>query len=946
MRTLRHGLILAALLSVGAVCAETQYRWAGGASGNWSDAANWTDKNGAPVSDYPRTIDDQAFFDKKTSCTVTLTEDITITRISLEMSTAGNPYPVTLKGAYNINAVGTSSAFLISYYREFICDGPSIRVENKNVNCGGLFLLLNGGISVAENNDFDIYSDKDAVIDIRNGTFDARFYPKDCSFFMSGGICRLPYVSDTSTTFTNATEVSFTGGEIVLGGGLTHPGLLPATSAAKLTIQDTVASNVPLKSTPPPYTTDVAVVGTLVVTNSATAGLHAIEPGTIMGGGSLYLSRLLVGSDATLDVDLAGIYLATSLYGLNSKSSFNVRRPLTLGAIGDWSNAGTPSIYLWGSLVADTTNPWIGTAHTIPINFLYPRWGDLTARGNGTVTATISDRASHLRSLTVEDGCTLTARQSNASSAIEVGRLKLGAGATLAFTAGDQSHIEPILPAEIDPTAKIAISVSGSTKDAYIHPVITGVADVPFSVFELAPEAVADGWLLMRSGHSVYAVKYPTGTVSTASQLWTGAVGGNWSDTGNWASGQLPSGRATYLGGFTNVVTTNDIDGLSITRLETAVGQTGQFTVRGKPITMTSASLPTALGTAAIRAASPLPLVIEAPVTAASDFWTAAMNNSSITLAGGLTVPGRWVASGPITLGGTCSIGSYLADKYRTVGGGQNNSGRRTEIRVLPGGIVTFEEQNVNQEKTSPVYVMGGGKLVVKGDLYGWKTISNVHCVDGEMDVQAPFSANVDQYLTGTGVVWFASAKSSSDGSAVMRVGGGVTFAPGAWETVSDGATANTFTISVEGDATLSGANSGSYGPASGVTPETQAAARALVVARQVTLIIDVPGGRTFTLNDPIVVEGTVIKRGTGVLALGSALCDFTGGFIMEGGALAPASELKTAAAQGWTDAGTFPAGTELPAISPNYMTRFVVNDDGTQTLQILAVRGTVITFR
>lgn len=186
MRTLQHGLILV-VFSVSTVCAETQYRWAGGASGNWSDASNWTDSGGNAVSDYPRTADDQAFFTKKTSCAVTITEDITITRISLESSTAGNPYPVTFKGAHAINAVGASAAFLIGYYREFICDGPSIRVEEKNVSCGGLFLLLNGGISVADNKIFDIYTDKGAVIDIRGGTFDARFYPRDCSFLVSGG---------------------------------------------------------------------------------------------------------------------------------------------------------------------------------------------------------------------------------------------------------------------------------------------------------------------------------------------------------------------------------------------------------------------------------------------------------------------------------------------------------------------------------------------------------------------------------------------------------------------------------------------------------------------------------------------------------------------------------------------------------------------------------------
>ena len=112
---IRFLLVIAGLWS-GTLLAETNYTWTGGSVGNWSDASNWSNTYGLTGADaYPHTVEDKASFPKITTCEVTLTEDISLTRIFLETyklsgSEVGYFNPVTLKGAYRIDATGTSAA--------------------------------------------------------------------------------------------------------------------------------------------------------------------------------------------------------------------------------------------------------------------------------------------------------------------------------------------------------------------------------------------------------------------------------------------------------------------------------------------------------------------------------------------------------------------------------------------------------------------------------------------------------------------------------------------------------------------------------------------------------------------------------------------------------------------------------------------------------------------
>ncbi|MFA7174123.1 MAG: hypothetical protein WC340_12080 [Kiritimatiellia bacterium] len=933
-----YSLLVMAGLWSGTLRAENEYKWVGGIAGNWSDAANWSNPDGLTGVDYPRTADDKASFLKRTTCEVTLTEDIALTRIFIESYTGsevGYFYPVTLRGAYRIDAAGTSAAFLLGINRELICDGPEISVANKNLSVYGKLALLSGSVTV----DFSSYLVCDrasTMLDIRGGALETQCMLKNCIFSISGGTCRF---ITTAPDFTGCTAVSFTGGELICAGKHARAELLPATSNAVFRAQSTGIGF-------SPFETDglaLAFDGAIYVTNAVGSTFAVETNGCLSGDGRLYTSLFTLSNKHTFEADFAGMWLGSGA-NIGDSSTVNLRHPFTLGAFGDWSSVGTAYWNVTGLLTVDTADPFTTGAHTITLQKFYLQTGaELAVRGGGAFAATLPSYTTAslaFRSLSVEAGSTASFT-TPLGYALGAEDFSLGEGATLMIEAGcNANSLELVKSPDIAADATIAVTVASGTVETNIYPVVTG-ANLSLAHFTLADDAAAAGWQLAKSGSVVYLTKGVAAWTPAGSQYWTGAESGFWSAAANWDSGVNPSGKAVYLGGFANTIVTNDIDDLAITRLETAVGVTGQFTVRGKPFTITTTT--TSFGSIPVRASAPLPLVFETAITGGDLFWTAAMNNNYISFAGGLTVSGTMLAAGPTWIGGISSLGQFKADKYRTVGKGQSN-GRRAVLRILPGGDVTFEDQNFNQTEYCAVTVMGGGKLTVKGGCYGWRT-AGTHGVDGVLDVQAPFSANADQTLTGTGVVSFASAKSDATGSAVLRVGGGVTFALGAWETVSFGAEANTFTIAVEGDATLSGADGGVYGLIAGVTTATTPAARALTVAPQATLVIDVPAGKTFVLDDPLVARGRVIKRGAGVLALGSALNDFTGGFTLEQGTLGLAPSLAQGAARNWTAVGTFP--DEIDFLSPDGVKiKVESNTDGTSTLYMKLRAGFLILLR
>lgn len=924
-----------------ATFAENKYTWVGGASGAWCDANNWTDPSGQTGVAYPHTDADQAFISRTTSTEITLTEDISLTRISFESSSAGKPYPVVLKGDYAIDCSGTSPAFLIGYYRDVTVNGPRISVANKDVTDYGSLHLLSGGFSVAADRKLGMNANYDVLLDIRGGFFEAAITPADSTFRMSGGVCNL---LPTKSSFADVKEWSFTGGELVVAGGLVHPGMLPAHADARLVLQNATAADAKLTDAPP-LAADVNVVGTLTVTNGADAGIYAVGAASLTGGGTLYLSRILLGD---VEADLSAICIGASIGFSSDAGVLNVRKPLVLGSIGDWTTVNTPKVAVWGALTLDTRDAFDDTTtHVVSVDALLPRCGDLTVCGGGAATATIRDFAQPFRSVTVEEGTTLaltTYQGANVNAALEMESLALKAGASLALTVGNNGgKLECASEPQIAAGAKIKVSVASGADSTLVYPVATAPG-LNLSDFEL--DASADGWSLAQSGYSVF-LTHGAEPTTKGSYYWTGGAGDcYWQSGANWNDGKAPTtSSAVNLCGQANTVLTNDIEDCAVTRIETAVGGTGQFVIRGNPIAISGTS--DGFAYAQIRAGTPMPLIFEVPLTGGNFFWSVAMNGSRIDYVGGLTAPGRFVCAGPTAFGGVTTLGQLEVDQARDVGGKQC-AGRPTKMTVLSGGAVTVTGQNASTLVTPlttstkvafDVTVFGGGALTVKGAKCGWDIASTLG-VDGSMDFQAPLEVSKDLIISGTGVVSVAEASAAA--SSVVRVGG-VTFAPGAWQTATSAEdAAPVLRLAIEGETALSGANDGTYGPADGVEASAD---RALTVKNGGKLTLDVPSGKALTFNDPIAAKGDVRLVGDGRLVLG-ATGNVFGKLSLEGGLLAVGGAAAEARGE-WTPILTAKSVTGLDGhVDPQFHLRVVEQADGSVVVESKPKSGLMLILR
>ncbi len=296
-------LFVMAVLWSGTLLAETNYTWVGSASGNWSDAANWSNTYGLTGADaYPHTVEDKASFLKGTTCEVTLTEDISLTRIFLEsasISEVSYVSPVTLKGAYRIDETGTSAASLLGINRELICDGPDISVANKFFAVYGKLTLLSGSVTVDSGQ--SLTCDRaSTMLDLRGGVLEARCTLNDCIFSLSGGTCR--FIS-TAPNFSNCSAISFTGGELICAGGHVRPELLPATSNAVFRAQSTGAGL-------SPFETDGLALefnGAVYLTNAVSSTFPVEANGCLSGEGRLYASLFTLSSAHIFEADFAGM---------------------------------------------------------------------------------------------------------------------------------------------------------------------------------------------------------------------------------------------------------------------------------------------------------------------------------------------------------------------------------------------------------------------------------------------------------------------------------------------------------------------------------------------------------------------------------------------------------------------------------------------------------------
>jgi hypothetical protein len=243
---------------------------------------------------------------------------------------------------------------------------------------------------------------------------------------------------------------------------------------------------------------------------------------------------------------------------------------------------------------------------------------------------------------------------------------------------------------------------------------------------------------------------------------------------------------------------------------------------------------------------------------------------------------------------------------------------------------VTLTEHVTNQVVSASRYVVDeGGELVFEAAAnagHGARVAMNAAQVNGLIDFRCPYYSMKDQQFYGKGTVKVASVKSHPEGSAVIRLGCGLTIKPKSWTTVTANAPDNYIKIAVTNSAILSAAANWTYGPEAGVATTTTAAERALEIAEGTTLTVKTDG-YTVSFADPIVGGGNLV--------------------IEEGSKVALAGDLFASAKDDWTTFATVGSFTAAPGALPeNYRVHTVDNGDGTVSVQAKLILGLMFTIR
>ena len=161
-------LVSAALLAVPLRGdAATVYRWIGGASGSWQDAANWSDAAGHPVAAAPNGDDAEAWVDAPSARTITVNGETTVGRVRF-LGTG----PLTLDGSrLSVTGVGaTQTAW--SNECPVVCNAPLTFSGSTSVGISSSTVLarapvvFNGAID-ATGSQYLIFYSKNAANDAR-----------------------------------------------------------------------------------------------------------------------------------------------------------------------------------------------------------------------------------------------------------------------------------------------------------------------------------------------------------------------------------------------------------------------------------------------------------------------------------------------------------------------------------------------------------------------------------------------------------------------------------------------------------------------------------------------------------------------------------------------------------------------------------------------------------
>ncbi len=621
----------------------------------------------------------------------------------------------------------------------------------------------------------------------------------------------------------------------------------------------------------------------------------------------------------------------------------------TFGAWGDWSRAKSSHVLLRpeGELTFDTAdcNDASAAAHTLalPRLLLDCPWSVLAFVGGGSVDCLLGQPRQVIALRTLDIGADTAASFAGDGGTeywIKDFAAASGAQVTVPFKCLNSASNISIVCMGSSRVASGAqftaigdyASVAGSPGSFYHVFTAAPGGDWPDPAqwnLQLVDEPAGSGhsWEMRVTGPTVY-VRDGNMAPYSGNTHWTGAVSGNFSDAGNWSDGAVPS-SAVWLAGETRTIVTNDIDSFKSKGLRVA-SDAGPFVVHGNTITVNR----TAAGfyNAQIQHYGQFPLVLECPIVCSSYPFYVANDGPSyvafmneLSLAQSLTVRGRLLVEGALT-----ATGIDLQD-HASVGNG-------TLLGILEHGHARFTAQSAAFTNAAPFAISAGGRLTFEGGAFTYGAVTNMHIVDGTLDIRVPLSAAASDagvVFAGTGVVQVASVKSAPCGDALVQLNGGVTLVPPSegWTTVTSEAADHAITLALPewGRAVLAPTNDFVYGPAAGVTP-TGTGDRALAVGRFGCLTL--AGDANFRFADAIVcgAHSTLVKRGAGCLVWDNAAHVAPERLEIEGGTFAwsePVAVSDLVAAPGTTLAFGATEGT----VSPLAVTEGDVDLDGVTIL-------------
>ena len=974
------------LVTVGS--ARETFYWTGG-SGDWSDVASWSlDANGTtPATRYPgavtntidgveyRATDDFVYFASTAKDTINIDVDTTIYCfiVNSPKSSAYNALTFTGSGILTVTSTSNSSGTrpqlsgnrTVTFRDVQIVFGNHFAVDNgQAIFASGANITLSGNLYAWHNNAKVYFEDgctingrlvtqysgaahiinggtlncglngavANTAIRIFGGNVTANYmtFIDDTTLEIAGGTVRIANKSSVPSIGAGTTVI-FTNGTVISTGTarFTEKRLLGSEDAVFIDAYDnTSALNPALEDG------EVITFNHVQVTNSETAAFYLINSVTLAGN-RLDAGRLTIDAAKDVTLDLPRLNLGGGLYPTVNNASLSALNGITFGAFGDWTvNDKTFSLNLGGDVVFDTTDCFDGITPRYPtVSKIAALLGaGFTITGCGGVTMAFSSVPLILPRLTVDDGASLT--YVNNSGALVVDDLKMGGNSKLNLKC-NMGTLDAV-NASIDPTASISVQVNANLSNA-VYPVLSSPDDETAAALAARTAltgAGAEDFSIRSGAHCVYLAsgEEPTYGETGPSNIWTGAVNGDWNVAGNWTSGTVPYsssrvtsgvGNAAYFGGTRNMDVTNTISGTTYLTRMAFLSSCGPLRIsRGKLYFGSNGYENT--GSSPIYSFSSFPVIIDSDVQTQNALSVVDSRDSYIALNGTTTISGFFRPSGEVRVGGTLTCGNGVLMKSKS------GNGRSTKVHVLKGGEVIATTQKTNLCTAATRYVVdAGGKMVFKagtGSVHGHLTTVNPALVNGDIDFQCPyFSSKVQRYY-GTGTVHFASVQSHTLGSSSIVFGGGLTIKPKSWTTVTADAPDNYIKISVTNSAILSAAANWTYGPEAGVATTTTAAERALDIPSRATLTVRTDG-YTVSFADPIVGGGNLV--------------------IAEGSRVALAGELLASAKNAWTTFATVGSFSAAPGTIPEYyQVRTVENGDGTVSVQAKLVHGLMFTIR